>query len=86
MHNWQDIVLGAGSLILAAALLPSIFSKHKPALWTSVLTGAVLTTFAVTYSSLRLWYAATTTLLTALLWFTLAVQRVLDARIRDQSD
>jgi hypothetical protein len=77
MHRWQDIVLAIGSLIFALALLPSVFSQHKPALWTSGLTGVVLVIFAVTYASLTLWYATVTTSLAAILWLVLAVQKML---------
>lgn len=80
MHGWQDIVLALGSFILAAALIPSVISEHKPALWTSTLTCAVLAAFAITYASLSLWYAACTTTITALLWAILAVQRLIKNR------
>jgi hypothetical protein len=80
MHSWQDIVLAVGSLIFAAALLPSILCEHKPALWTSIMTGSVLIVFAVTYATLSLWYAMVTTSLTAVMWAVLAVQKVLQRR------
>jgi len=76
MHGWQDVVLAVGSLIFAAALLPSIFSQDKPAFWTSVSTGLVLVVFSATYATLSLWYATVTTFLSALLWLTLAVQKL----------
>jgi hypothetical protein len=78
MHGWQDIVLALGSLVLAAALIPSIMSHHKPALWTSGSTGLVLAAFAVTYATLSLWYAAITTGLSALLWFVLGIQKFME--------
>ena len=76
MHHWQDIVIGIGSLIFAAALVPSVLSKDKPALWTSITTGIVLAVFTATYASLSLWYATFTTSLAALLWIVLAVQKL----------
>jgi hypothetical protein len=76
MHSWQDILLAVGSLFLAAALLPSIFSKDKPALWTSLLTGSVLAVFTFVYASLSLWYATFTTGLTAVLWAVLSFQKI----------
>lgn len=72
---WQDLVFGAGSLVFVVALLPSVFSKHKPALSTSVLTALVLYTFAVTYFTLGFYISAAITLTTALVWTILAVQR-----------
>jgi uncharacterized membrane protein len=78
MHGWQDIILALGSLVLAAALIPSIMSAHKPALWTSGSTGLALAVFAVTYASLSLWYATVTTALSALLWGVLGVQKFME--------
>lgn len=80
MQHWQDIVLSIGSLILAAALLPSVLHKDKPALSTSLMTGSVLLVFTVTYSSLGLWYATATTFLTGLLWLILALQKISQSR------
>ena len=77
MHHWQDIVLSAGSLVFAVALMPSVLSKNKPAALTSALYGSVLLIFVFTYASLSLWYAAITTLLTAILWLILAIQKTL---------
>jgi len=76
MSNWQDLVLSGGTLVLAAALLPSIFSEHKPSVYTSVSTGTILGIFAVVYFSLEMWFAAATTLVTSGLWATLAIQEI----------
>lgn len=76
MHTWQDIVLAVGSLIFAIALIPSVISEHKPALSTSILTAAVLAVFTATYATLSLWYATTTTGLTAIIWGVLAFQKI----------
>jgi len=75
MHGWQDVVLGIGSFIFAVALIPSVMSDHKPALWTSILSSVVLVAFVATYASLSLWYATFSTSLTALLWGILALQK-----------
>lgn len=68
---WQDIVLTGGALVLFVALLPSVFSKSKPAAATSIMTGAVLAIFSFTYTTLNLWFAATTTAITSITWFVL---------------
>jgi len=73
--RWQDVVLAAGSLVLALALVPTLRSAHKPALWTSLITATCLTVFAVVYGSLALWYATVTTAITSLCWWTLAFQK-----------
>lgn len=75
----QDLIITGGSLILAAALLPTVFSKDKPALSTALLTGSILAVFAVTYLTLDLRFAAAVTSVTASLWFTIAIQ-ILRAR------
>jgi hypothetical protein len=74
--RWQDIVLAIGSLLLAVALVPTLRSAHKPALWTCLITATCLGLFAVVYGSLALWYSTGTTALTSGLWWTLAYQRV----------
>lgn len=76
MSSWQDMVLSSGTLVLAAALLPSIFSKHKPSVYTSISTGTILGLFAIVYFSLEMWFAAATTVLTCSLWATLAIQEI----------
>lgn len=73
--EWQDIVLSVGSWIFTIALIPSVLSKDKPALSSSLMTGSVLVVYAVTYLTLSLWTAAASTVLVAGVWFTLAVQK-----------
>ena len=63
--------------MLAGALLPSIFSKHKPSVYTSISTGTILGLFAFVYFSLHMWFAAATTLITCGLWVTLAIQEMI---------
>ena len=52
---WQDIVLSVGAWIFFIALIPSIKSRDKPAIMTSLPTGIVLVIFALTYATLGLW-------------------------------
>jgi len=73
--SWQDILLSIGQFVFAVALLPSVFSKDKPALSTSLTTGIVLAIFAFTYFTLKLWSAATFAVLVGAIWFILAVQK-----------
>lgn len=76
MIIWQDAVLTAGSVIFLLALFPSLLNKKaKPAILTSSLTGSVLLVYAVVYASLSLWFSVTTTVVTAILWFILAMQK-----------
>jgi len=82
---WQDWVLTAGSLIFAFALIPSVFSQHKPALSTSLMTGAVLLVFSFVYLTLSLWFASITTLTTGTLWFTLAIQKIFSDKRKNKN-
>jgi hypothetical protein len=72
---WQDVVLTAGSIAFIIALAPSILSKDKPALATSLLTGTVLAIYAIVYVTLSLWLTAITVAFTSLTWFILAYQK-----------
>jgi len=72
---WQDWIITLGSLVFVIALFPSVLSKDKPALSTSLMTGTVLVIFALTYLTLSLWTSAVTTFLTGALWFVLAIQK-----------
>ena len=73
---WQDIVLGVGQLLFLVALIPSLRSEDKPALGTSVMTGALLTVFAVVYLTLGLLFSTISSLIIALGWWTLAFQKL----------
>lgn len=73
---WQDIVLSVGSWIFTIALIPSVLSKDKPALSTSLMTGTVLAVYVIVYITLSLWMAAVSTFLVAAMWYTLAVQKI----------
>jgi hypothetical protein len=76
MHHWQDFVLSAGALLFIVALVPTILSKHKPALSSCIMTGSILSVFALVYVTLHLWYAAATTAGTAVTWAILAAQNI----------
>jgi hypothetical protein len=72
---WQDYVISVGSFFFIVALIPSIISKDKPSLLTSVTTALILFIFSMTYVSLSLWFAATTTAGTSICWSILAMQK-----------
>jgi hypothetical protein len=72
---WQDWILTIGQILFIFALAPSVFSKDKPALTTSLLTGTVLAVFAIVFATLYLWLAATSTLVSSLTWLLLAYQK-----------
>jgi hypothetical protein len=74
MH-WQDPVLTAAQAMFILALFPSILSKDKPALATSLLNGAVAACIGLVYVSLSLWFAAISAALNSILWLVLAAQK-----------
>ena len=74
---WQDFILTGGSIVFIIALIPSVLSKDKPALSTSLITGLTLFVFGVVYATLALWITAILTWIITALWFTLAIQSLL---------
>jgi hypothetical protein len=70
-----DLIFTLGSIIFALALVPSIRGLDKPDIKTSLTTGSVLAVFAATYLSIEFWFSASMTLVTSLMWFTLAWQK-----------
>jgi hypothetical protein len=74
MH-WQEIVLTIGQLVFIIALLPSILSKDKPEIWTSILTGTVALSIAITYITMSIPIAAISAFLNFVAWSILAIQK-----------
>lgn len=72
---WQDLILTIGNVIFIIALVPSILSKDKPAILTSILSFLVLMSFAGVYVSLSLWASAVFIFITSILWLILAIQK-----------
>jgi hypothetical protein len=72
--KWQDVAATVVGLVFIGSLLPSVFSEHKPAFSTSVMTASGLAVFVAVYLSYRLWYATVTELVTVALWAILAWQ------------
>jgi hypothetical protein len=73
--QWQDLVFAGGTIIMTIALLPSVFSNHKPALTTSVITGLVMLIFTTTYFTLGFIVATITAFFNCCLWVLLAGQK-----------
>jgi hypothetical protein len=74
MH-WQETVLAIGQIIFIIALLPSVFSRDKPEIWTSVITGSVALSIAITYLTMKLPFAAVSAFFNFVFWSILAVQK-----------
>jgi len=75
-HHWQDIVLAVSIFGFNIALIPTIFSKHKPHASTGILTALFQLLALVVFISLSLWYSATMSLLNAILWTVIVVQKL----------
>ena len=71
---WQDRIIAGCNVVLAVALLPSIFSFDKPAWATSLLTAVALTVISVCFGTLKLKWTATSLSVTAVLWYILFFQ------------
>ncbi len=74
--SWQEIVLAVGQVVFIIALIPSIFSKDKPEIWTSILTGTVALSIAITYTTLSLEMAAISAFFNFVAWAILAIQKL----------
>lgn len=85
MHHWQDYVFTFGQIVFIVALIPSVVGKNKPALITSLTTGAVIALFSFTYATLTFWYSMTTTGLLALVWLYLGFQKYQQGRLTKSS-
>ena len=78
---WQDLIIASGGFVLAAALLPSIRGRHKPAKATCILTGGYLTVFAITFATLGLWVSTAGIGTNALMWWILLRQHTMAENI-----
>jgi hypothetical protein len=73
--RWQDVVIAVAQICFIFAMLPSILSKDKPALATSIMNVVLVTTIATCLFSLHLWLAGTTAIGIAITWLILATQK-----------
>jgi hypothetical protein len=72
---WQDIILTGAQIFFGLSLLPSIFSKDKPALLTSASTSFMLFVISYVNYTLNLFGASLGLFIVAILWGTLAIQK-----------
>ena len=73
---WQDIVFTLGGFAFGIALLPALRAAEKPPLLTSTLTAGILYLYSATMVSLDLRAGAVATVVTALMWTGLAIQKL----------
>ena len=73
---WQDALLAMCGFGFSIALLPNLLNKKTQIpLFSSVLTGSLLTAMIVAFFSLELWLTVVSTSLTATSWWLLAIFR-----------
>jgi len=72
---WQDIALSIIGFSFSFALIPSIMSKHKPAMWSCLLTASGLTAMVIVFGTMGLWLTVIANSLSALAWWILLFQR-----------
>ena len=73
--RWQDIVIALAYVFFDLALIPSLRSKDKPALQTSLITGLLNIVMAITQITLGLYISSVATFINASLWLSLAYQK-----------
>lgn len=71
MAEW---IISFGTAGIALSLLPTIFSTHKPSLWTSGIQVALVLSFAVSFWTLGLPGIAAANALVAALWGVIFLQ------------
>jgi small-conductance mechanosensitive channel len=74
--RWQDIVISIAQTGFIIALLPSIRSKQKPVLFTSISYTVLICAICIALLSLHLWFSTLTAFAGAIEWAILAVQRI----------
>jgi predicted membrane protein len=80
-HHWQDIVLAISILGFNLALIPTIFTKHKPHVTTGILTAVFQSSALVVFISLSLWYSAIMSFINAALWILIVVQKMNEPKL-----
>jgi len=71
----HDYIFTIGNAVLFFALFPTLRSKEKPALKTSLMTGTILLAFGINFASLGLYLSSVMVSATGLLWYILAWQK-----------
>jgi hypothetical protein len=72
--TWQDVVIAVGQFVFAAALIPSVRGRQKPALTSSLITATGLTVFGICFATLGLWLSVAGVWTSAAMWWVLAWQ------------
>ena len=76
LAHWQDIVFSIGSIVFTIALIPAILEKRYPPISTCILTGFMIGIYAATDLTLQLWFSATTSGVSAVLWIWMGIKQI----------
>lgn len=77
--------MALGQVVFILALLPSVFSSDKPEIWTSIITGSVALSIAITYITMAIPVAAVSAFFNFVFWSVLAVQKYRQGHARARS-
>mgnify|MGYP000335403361 CR=1 FL=1 len=73
---WQDYVVSIAQIMLVIGIVPIVFSDEKPPLSSSSTTSTALLIMGFSFMTLGLVLSTIFTLVCAVLWVTLFVQKV----------
>lgn len=74
--SWQDAVFGIGAFGLSLTMLPGLLNPATfMPIVTSIIIATIVTAFAVTQASMKMWFGMTMNALNALSWVAMAIFR-----------
>jgi hypothetical protein len=78
---WQDVVLTGANIVFVVSLLPQVINGFKNkkgfiSLWTSGPTTVALFTVSYTVYTLQLYFSASITVVSGLLWLMIFIQKL----------
>jgi hypothetical protein len=79
---WQDTVIAICQFLFVVSLIPSVRSKDKPALATSLLSAVLVAIITATLFTLKLWLTTISAAMICVLWSVLAWQKYRLGRAR----
>lgn len=72
---WQDIGIMIIQWAALIALLPTVWSKDKPPLFTSIFTGGLMIALSLIFYTLHFWSSTISSLSVGVLWLIIGVQK-----------
>ena len=78
--EWQDLVFAVGGIILGVALIPMILENKRMLFCntpyrSSIITAIIMYVYSFTYSTMGMVLTPVTTLIVAISWTIIAIQR-----------